>query len=168
MHPGRSQRTFPKCVSESTFQPTSRTYELPSGLAYPPLEQIALGYLPHDYHLMDDAARWETMFRAYFPEMMDWLATWKAYAAGNPGVLVSRYEDFHRDNEAEFKRLLRFVGRPDSGAAQVIQTVRSEALQGRHNFREGEVAGWKGHVTPEISDIIQTCRQPDVLDFFGY
>jgi len=87
-------------------------------------------------------------FSHYFPQQLGWLDGWaSAIEAGcSLDILVTSYDEFHRDQENYFQRLLDHFEISDPRSSG----FRSQAPADTRNFRAGDPSEWKQVLSPEM------------------
>lgn len=86
----------------------------------------------------------------YFAEEAAWIAGWRRIAAehGFSGrILLTNYEDFHRDSRAYFERLLAFYELPP--VAVDWSVIEAEAHTGTLHIRKGRTEEWREVLSAE-------------------
>jgi len=87
-------------------------------------------------------------FAHYFPQQMKWLDGWvSAIEGGGPlDILLTTYDEFHRDQDGYFQRLLDHFGITDRRSSD----LRPQDPADTRNFRAGDLEEWKQILTPDI------------------
>jgi hypothetical protein len=87
-------------------------------------------------------------FSQYFPEQVNWLDGWvSAIEAGcSLNILLSSYDEFHRDQQRYFQRLLDHLEISDRRSSE----LRPQTPADTRNFRAGDPAEWKQILSPEM------------------
>lgn len=87
-------------------------------------------------------------FSNYFPEQVKWLDGWaSALESGTPlDILLTSYEEFHRDSDGYFQRLLDHFGIDDRRAGDLQPQDPAET----RNFRAGDPDEWEEVLTPAM------------------
>jgi len=87
-------------------------------------------------------------FSQYFPEQVNWLDGWvSAIEAGcSLNILLTSYDEFHRDQQRYFQRLLDHLEISDRRSSE----LRPQTPADTRNFRAGDPAEWKQILSPEM------------------
>lgn len=138
-----------------------------------PLEKIALSYLPRNYCDLPYEERLVAMYRQYFPYLVQWLRDWKSFLENFPDhpVLVSRYEDFTKDNAKTIRSLLSLCGAnvPEEQVNATVAQMREQgAGSGAFHFRKGRAGSWREALNDQIAGVIDGHWDEEVLHYFDY
>lgn len=133
---------------------------------------------------------WNSSLTEFLQATNQWPCSWEEHVRGwlhhraEPGMLILRYEEMHRDKEGVLRRVLDFAGIRYTDA-QVERALansdfkRMRALEESHGLnsritvvgneerfmRKGKPGGWREELSPEEQEVLQRVYGPLAREF---
>jgi hypothetical protein len=137
-------------ISDSEFQWTALTYDSP---------------IPVEFREWSFERQLDWSVRNYMPGQLEWLEDWMSAVNGGPPIpiLVTRFEDFARDQRVFFRRISEFLAISEIR----VPSLRWQSAAALRNCRRGSIDEWRDVLTAKQMSLFQDRVEP-LCRHFGW
>jgi len=138
-------------------------------------DELAMVYptVPDDYCDWDLSAQIDWQIQHHLPLVIDWIEGWiraEADPAFTTRILFTRFEDFKRDKQAFFQRILSHYD-IDAKWMDPVNDVLEQLThlkQRESNFRKGKIDEWRTVFSNAQAERASAMITPTITEQFGY